>query len=81
MIRVRVFDYSRLRGKIREIFGTQDKFAASIGMSNQIVSGRLNNQSSWKQSEILNACNSLGISKDRIPDFFYVESSEIPNIQ
>lgn len=74
-----VFDYSKLRGKIREKFGTQEKFANCIEMSDQLVSGRLNNQSSWKQSEILRACNALGIPKQNIPDFFYTLSSEIPN--
>lgn len=27
-----VFDYARLRGKIKEVFGTQDAFADAIGI-------------------------------------------------
>lgn len=29
----KVFDYSKLRGKIKEVFGTQAKFAKAMGMS------------------------------------------------
>lgn len=39
-----VFDYARLRGKIKEVFGTQDAFADAIGLGRVSVSQRLNNQ-------------------------------------
>ena len=33
-----VFDYARLRGKIKEVFGTQDAFADAIGLGSVSVS-------------------------------------------
>ena len=33
-----MFDYNKLRGKIKEVFGTQERFAAAINLSNTSVS-------------------------------------------
>ena len=38
----KVFDYSKLRGKIKEVFGTQAKFAKAMGMSTVTLSAKLN---------------------------------------
>ena len=37
------FDFSKLRGKIKEVFGTQEKFAKAMGMSSVSLSAKLNN--------------------------------------
>lgn len=46
------FDYSKLRGKIREVFGTQDKFAKALGISGATLSLKLNNISEFTQKEM-----------------------------
>ena len=38
-----VYDYRKLRGRIREMFGTQANFAKKIGLSEVSVSNKLNN--------------------------------------
>ena len=46
------FDYSKLRGKIKEVFGTQDKFAKALGISGATLSLKLNNFSEFTQQEM-----------------------------
>lgn len=67
------FDYSKLRGKIREIFKTQDEFAKAIGLSNTSVSAKLNNKVEWTQQEINKASEVLKISESEIFAYFFTE--------
>lgn len=64
------FDYNKLRGKIRE-YGTQEAFAAAIGISAVTLSERLNNKSLFTQKEIAAAVNVLNISTEDIPTYFF----------
>lgn len=66
------YDYSKLRGKIREICGTQDVFAELIGLGRVTLSQRLNSQSEFSQDEILKACEVLHLdAKKEIPTYFF----------
>lgn len=65
------WDYSKLRGKIKEKCGTQDVFAKKIGIGRVSLSQRLNNQSEFSQEEIFSACQVLDISKENIPIYFF----------
>lgn len=65
------WDYSKLRGKIKEKCGTQDVFAKKIGIGRVSLSQRLNNQSEFSQEEIFSACKVLDISKENIPIYFF----------
>ena len=65
------FDYSRLRGKIKEVFGTQDKFAKALGIGRVSLSQRLNNYSDFSQNEINKAYILLNLSKEEIPKYFF----------
>lgn len=67
------FDYSKLLGKIVEIFGTQSKFAESIGLSERTVSLKLNNRIPWKQNEIRNSCEVLRIPAVEVGLYFFVQ--------
>lgn len=66
-----VFDYSKLRGKIKEVFGTQAAFAAEIPMSLVSLSEKLNNKVQFSQREINRACVLLQIAKEDIPKYFF----------
>lgn len=63
--------YAKLRGKIREVFGTQEAFAVAIGMSTVTLSQRLNGISEWKTSEIVKACELLGIPLEQNSLYFF----------
>lgn len=67
------FDYSRLRGKIREVFGTEAAFAKALGMGRVSISQRLNNVLEFSSPEILKSCTLLGISSDEIHLYFFAE--------
>ena len=54
-------NYAKLRGKIREVFGTQEAFASALGMNTVSLSQRLTGKLEWKTSEIAEACQLLGI--------------------
>ena len=36
-----MFDYNKLRGRIREVFGTQEEFGKAIGLSNTSISCKI----------------------------------------
>lgn len=65
--------YAKLRGKIKEVFGTQGAFAVAVGMSQVSVSHRLNGKLEWKASEIANACQALGIPISESTDYFFTK--------
>lgn len=68
-----MFDYSKLRGKIKEVFGTQAKFADAMGLSSVSLSAKLNNTVPFTQSEINTACELLSIPFEFIPIYFFTE--------
>ena len=68
------FDYSRLRGKIKEKFKTQADFANALNCSSATISGKLNNSVDFTQNEIAKSAEVLGLSQDEIPSYFFTES-------
>lgn len=67
------FDYSKLRGKIKEVFKTQENFAVAMVMSTVTLSAKLNNKIPWTQGEMNLACQLLGVSVEFIPLYFFTE--------
>lgn len=65
------FNYSKLMGKIVEVFGTQLRFSEAMGLSERTISLKLNSKVEWKQSEINKACSLLGIDISDIPAYFF----------
>lgn len=63
--------YDKLRGKIREVFGTQEAFAEALGMSTVSVSQRLNGKLEWKTSEIVKSCEVLNIPLAENAEYFF----------
>lgn len=67
------WDYSKLKGKIREKCGTQESFAKLIGIGRVSLSKRLNNQMEFSQEEMFRACKVLDIEETEIPSVFFKE--------
>ena len=68
------FNYNKLRGKIVEVFGTQDNFAKKLGISTNALSRKLNNKISLSQKEVIQWAELLCIcEKDYKAYFFTVE--------
>lgn len=73
------FDYRKLKGKIVEKYGSQNKFAEVMGISTRTLSLKMNNKVPWKQSEIREAVRFLQISDSDIGDYFF--KTEVQNIE
>ncbi len=63
--------HAKLRGKIKEVFETQDAFAEAMGMDRSTMSLKLNDKSNWTSDEIVRACDLLGISCERLHLYFF----------
>lgn len=64
-------NYSKLRGKIKEVFGRQDDFAVEMGMDRSTLSLKLNGKSDWTRLEIEKACLLLGIPVEEVHAYFF----------
>lgn len=65
------YDYGKLRGKIKEVCGTQCAFSEKLGIGRVSLSQRLNNQLEFSQDEMIKACDILGIDRREIPIYFF----------
>lgn len=63
--------YPKLRGAIREKFGTQEAFAKALGMSDTTLSGKLTGKTEWKRQEIEDACRLLEIPITEAHAYFF----------
>ena len=72
---IMVFDYRKLKGKIKEVFDTQSAFAKALGISNVTLSAKLNNKAEFSQKEIDKASDLLKIKKEEIPIYFFTQKS------
>ena len=67
--------YSKLKGKIKEYFGTNKAFAQAMGMDLSSLSMKLNNKSPWKREEIEKACELLQIPIEEVYLYFFYKKS------
>jgi hypothetical protein len=65
--------YAKLRGKIREVFGTNEAFAKAMDMNPSTLSAKLNNGSPWNREEIEKACELLHIPIDQVHIYFFTQ--------
>ena len=66
------FNNSKLRGKIRENFGSEYAFGEALGMALSTLSGKLNNKSEFTRSEILSIVKLLNLKKEDVYDVFFL---------
>ena len=63
--------YSKLRGRIVEKYGSQEKFCDVVGLSSVSVSNKMTGQTGFSQKDILKWCELLDIDIKEVGDFFY----------
>lgn len=63
--------YSKLRGKIKEVYFNNKNFAAAMVMDLSTLSAKLNNNSQWKREEIVKACELLDIPIEEVHLYFF----------
>ena len=67
------FDYSKLKGRILEVFGSQSRFSAAMDWSERTLSLKMTGARNWKQSDICKAVMLLKLSEDQIPAYFFTK--------
>lgn len=65
------YDYSKLNGKIVEVYNTRYRFAEAMGWSNHTMSCKLNNKVPWRQADIEKALGLLFIDRKEVGDYFF----------
>lgn len=66
------YDYRKLKGKIKEKFGTQEAFAKAIGMGLSTINLKLNNNAEWSQEEMKATMIALNEPITNIPAYFFI---------
>lgn len=66
-----MFDFAKLRGRIIEKYESVEKFAASMGITSTTLGRKLSNKTTFKQDEIVKACELLDIRFGEIPEYFF----------
>lgn len=67
-----VYDYSKLRGRIVEKYGSQGNFSRALGISQVALSRKLNNIVDFRQDEILKSISLLDIPNTDLGAYFFV---------
>lgn len=74
------FNYSKLSGRIVEIFGTRYRFADEKGWSERTLSLKMQGRRPWKQADICRAIKLLKLNESDIPTYFFtleVQNNEL----
>lgn len=66
-------DYSKLRGRIIEKYGTITNFAKLLGVSQSTLNTKLVKGTSFSPSQLRKTCSLLGISLEEIGSYFFAE--------
>ncbi len=73
------YDYSKLKGKIVEKYGSNAKFAEDMEWSERTLSLKLNNKVAWKQPEIVKAIELLSLNEEDSTRYFF--KLQVQNIE
>lgn len=63
--------YPKLRGKIREKYGTQEAFAAAMDKAPGTLSAKLTGKVEWTRQEIEDVCRLLDIPLIQAHEYFF----------
>ena len=65
------YDYSKLKGRIRECFPTQSEFAQKLGISDTSLSNKLNNKTVFDQEEIEESIKIFSLNPEETIEYFF----------
>lgn len=69
-----MYDYSKLSGRIVEIFGTRYKFAEAMRWSERTLSLKMSGVRDWRQYDICKAIELLNLTVEDIPVYFFKQN-------
>ena len=65
--------YGRIRGKIKQVFGSMELFAEAWGKSLSIVSKKLNGKIKLTSDDMEEWCQLLGIQIEQVHEYFFAD--------
>lgn len=65
------FDYSKLRGRIREKFGTYERIDPYLSFTTITLSRKLNNKGYFGSDEIIELSKALEIEEEEMNEYFF----------
>ena len=65
------FLYAKLRGRIKEKFGTESRFAQALGVTIVTVSRKLSGKSEFSRLDIKKWCEALEIPTEEVGTYFF----------
>jgi len=65
-----MFDYSKLRGRIRELYLSESAFAEAMGTTRGLFSKKMTGKAGLSQHEIIRAADLLRIPHEQVYDYF-----------
>lgn len=65
------YDYSKLKGRIRESFPNQSEFAKQLELSEASLSYKLNNKKAFSQNQIQKAIEILNLTAQETKEYFF----------
>ena len=71
------YDYSKLRGKIREAFQTESSFAKKLGISKQGLSSKLNGRLNFNLHEISRMSLIFKFREEEMFEYFFRRKANI----
>ena len=74
------FDYSKLLGRIIEVYGNQGNFAIAMRLSERTMSLKLNNIRPWKDNEIKKAMKLLKLPENKVHLYFFKEEVQVTEL-
>lgn len=66
-----VYDYSKLRGRVKEKIGTDGAFAKALGRTANYMTRIFQNKTALDSKDILRACEVLEIGPEEIGLYFF----------
>lgn len=71
-----IYDYRKLKGKIKEVYDIQSEFAKALDISDTSLTNKLNSSTYFYQTEIDLACELLDIPVNEIGVYFFTKKVE-----
>lgn len=65
------YDYSKLRGKIVEKYGSQYNFAKAMNIGNSTLTQKMTNKAEWSQREMTKALSLLEVDSKEVERYFF----------
>ena len=68
-----IYDYSKLKGRIKEYFATQSGFAQKLRISDTSLSNKLNNKTVFDKDEIQESIEIFNLSPIETIEYFFTK--------